>query len=204
MKLHIPIALLVLLPGLLVAQDERVPPKFELQGTASFRLSNLSSPSPYIGTRSWSKTPPLPLTPSCGYFVTKDVELLIDLRYAYSRNDDWWNEGPIVQQSRHQLGFGVGVAYNHQVTSFFVPYLAAKVGLSWTRMIQEWGYDSGWGRRRISFPDFVLGGRLFFSTEWAGLVFMEYTRTVPWADISWVEWDEYETIVFGIGFSVFI
>jgi hypothetical protein len=204
MKTLASVILMAVLPGFLAAQERAVHPKWELQGTASYQSTERSGPIPQYGVQSWSKSHSATLTPTCGYFVTENVELLAALQYSYELYEDHFQGYQPNWNTRHQVGFSVGVAYNYQLTTLFEPYLAAKVGLSWSRVVADWGYDTGWRRRQVTFPDVVLGGRLLFSPQWAGLIFIEYRRTRPVLDTYYGEWDQYETMVVGIGFSVFI
>jgi hypothetical protein len=189
------ISLLLVLPSaLLLAQAEQFCARVELRGAASFSSAQVTGNSGL-----YYKTHTVECTPSCGYFATSKIEVLFDLQYAYSSTENGLSGEPGTVTREHQLGFAAGLAYNYPVSPLFTPFVGTKVGLSWDRLMFDGGYDSGWGRRRISFPDVVLGCRVFVSREWALLVFAEYTKTAPL-----LHWDRDETIKLGFGFSVFI
>ncbi len=198
------IILLGLVPEFLTAQDGPSLRTWEVQGTASYQSTERSGPGRPFRGDGWSKSHSAALTPMCGYFLSDHTELLVDLRYAFDQYESGFPGLEDTRTTRHQVGFAVGAAYNYRVTTFIEPYLAAKAGLTWGRLVEDWGYDSGWGQRQVIFPDVVLGGRLFFSSQWAGVVFVEYKRTRPVMDYYYGEWNEYETFMVGIGFSVFI
>ena len=205
MRVLIVVILLAVLPETSSAQEAAIHPKWELQGTASYQFEERSGTLPDFGALNMSKTHTVMVTPTCGYFVCDNIEVLLHLRYTYERNENRFEGYQLSQETRHQLGLGIGAAYNYRVNSFLEPYVAIEVGLSWSKMILDLGYDSGWGRRQVVFPDITLGARLLLTPQWAGLLFVEYARTPPFLDYSyWRQWDEYETTVVGVGFSVFL
>ena len=198
------VVLLVFTLGSSSAQEKAFSRMWELQGTASYQSTERSGPGQQFRGEGWSKSHSVTVTPSCGYFVCDNLELLLDVRYAFDQYESAFSGIDHIKDARHQVGFGIGAAYNYRLTPFFEPYIAAKAGLTWSRLVQDWGYDSGWGQRQVIFPDFVLGGRLHFSSQWAGVIFVEYKRTHPVMDYYNGEWNEYETVLIGFGFSVFI
>jgi hypothetical protein len=189
------ISLLLILPSAsTLSQPEKFPSSIELRGAVSFTFTQWTdNPGFYY------KTHTLEFTPSCGYFLIDEIELLLDLQYAYSSTQNGFAGEADMETREHQLGLAVGVAYNYRVSPLFTPFLGTKIGLSWDR--QKFGNipDRGWGRRQISFPDIILGGRMFVSRDWAILVFAEYSKTAPL-----LHWDKDETVKIGFGFSVFI
>jgi hypothetical protein len=200
MKSRIVAILLIFVPTFVGAQGHHASGLFELQGSVSFNNSILSSERSPIGTGGeFLKTQTLALTPSCGYFLTSEIECLVDLRYAFTftqYSDPRTHFGTI---RHHALGLSVGVAYNYQVNEFFTPFVGAKIGISWDRDPLDDELDTGWGNRALIFPDLILGGRLFVTKEWAVLLFGEYVKTAPMPS-----WEKNESLVLGIGFSVFI
>jgi hypothetical protein len=193
-----------MVPGLLSAQQGADQPKWELQGTGSYQSTERSGPGPYFHAEGWSRSRVLTLTPMCGYFVTDNIELIADLRFVRDiYENDFENLQPY-RDVRDQIGFSIGAGYNYRLTSFFMPYIAVKAGLAWTRLTQDIGDDSRWGSRQVILPDVVLGGRLLFSSQWAGVISIEYRRIRPVMDYYYGQWDEYEMITVAVGFSVFI
>jgi hypothetical protein len=172
----------------------------ELQGAVSFNNSistNIVSPVGLTG--GYFKTQTLALRPSCGYFVTSAIECLLDLRYSFSFSEISYlgKSGPTIRH--YECGLSVGVAYNYEVNEFFTPFVAAKIGVSWDRDLYDDMYDEGWGSKAVAFPDVIVGGRLFFSRQWALLLFGEYSKTAPIPN-----WEKNEALALGIGFAVFI
>jgi hypothetical protein len=146
----------------------------------------------------------LMVRPSIGYFLTSEVEFLLDVQYVlyYSHNDDqyasskWWN---------HRLGFSIGVSYNYSINPFITPFLGTRIGASWSRMHLESGVpeEMGWGKPEISFPDLFAGTRVFVSKDWAFVISIEYSTTKPYSNFP-IYWDKNESTSVNFGFSVFL
>jgi hypothetical protein len=198
------IALLLAFPKL-SAQSDNTHSPYELLGSVSYNYSNTKSQwtgeSYYFNYETHAVT----FQPSGGYFVTDDIELLVDLRYVFSSIYDNWF-GVTRKTTDHTIGFNVGASYNLQVNPFLSAFVGSKVGLSWWRGgLFEGTYidDPGWSKRQVSFPIFLIGSRLQLTRDWSILMLVQYSNTNLYYPIpSWHRNDE--EVSFGFGFSVFL
>jgi hypothetical protein len=140
--------------------------------------------------------------PTGGYFLTKNIELLIDVQYMLSFTHDnsikYWD---------HTLGFDIGASYNYQINPFLSIFLGSKIGLNWQREIMKefvYSNDNGWSKRQISFPIFLLGGRFVVTKDWSILALVEYSKTDLYSPIAQWTKNNNEDVSFGLGFSVFL
>jgi hypothetical protein len=190
------------------SQDENIHSRYELSGNILYAYSNTQYQQPDPGSIDQHA---LTLQPSMGYFLTNNIELLVDLRYMFTyMNDPSWP----LEEWTHTVGFDVGASYNIIINPFFTAFLGSKIGLSWTRNIYKQNYsdgagmhyvqyDSGWYDRQLFFPIFSLGGRFAISKESSFLAIMEYSNTNP-KNIYQPQIKNIQRISFGFGLSVFL
>lgn len=199
------ILIVLLLPISLVsleAQEEPPHHSVELLGTVSYNYSYTSATSVYGGPSVYVKGQSITLRPSCGYFLSSQFEILFDLQYSFSFTDHNLVGDFSAQDWNHHIGIALGASYNIQLNPFFAPFVGTKIGSRWSRTLLGNGFDTGWGKREIVFPDFVLGGRLFFADDWAIIMLVEYAKTAPYGNLP--PWDKNESVSFALGFSVFL
>jgi hypothetical protein len=99
-------------------------------------------------------------------------------------------------RTMHRVGFYFGIGYNFPITESAVVFLGTRIGFSSTRMLTStegqlivhsggtntteyvnYSYDSGWQRKEISFPSFILNLKLFPTTDWIVILKSQYTKT---------------------------
>jgi hypothetical protein len=193
------IAILILFaPRLGVAQDSAWQPTWELAGTLSFQSSSASGRLNGATTDFYLKEQVLTIQPTAGYFVTDNIEVLLAPQYSFSLTDDDFGGGPD-RVLAHQIGGVIGFSFNYRINPFFVPFVGLKAGASWSRVMFDPDYDSGWARRRIIFPDLIVGGRFFISNRWALVLATEYVKHTSQSRL-----DTSDLFSVGLGFSVFL
>jgi len=182
------------------AQEYRHRPTYELMGSAFFDNSSFSEPNSGSLIES-EDLQTLTLKPTAGYFLTESIELLADLKYEFSVRKTNTTMGP-VEFRRHRLGIAFGASYNLMSNSDFIPFVGAKIGVTWSRTQPSSFFDTGWGKPEIAFPAFLLGGRFFLAQDWAFIASVEYSVTSPYGNPS--VWKSAQSTTFGFGFSVFL
>jgi len=188
--------------GRINAQDSLVYPTVELRGTASLLYGYNTAPTMYSPAPAYQKTQTVSLTPTYGYFVTHEVEVLVDVQYSFQLLDESLFGGDASQSRTHGIGLAVGAAYNYRVNPFFTPFAGLKIGASWLRTIYRYPFysaDTGWGKRTLLFPDILVGGRLFLGRDWSLVLLAEFVKL---NDNS--PWDKSESVSLGFGFSVYL
>jgi len=183
----------------LMSQDKRVHPPFELQGSVSYSNSTLRMAERSINTENEV------IRPTIGYFISDEIELLFDIQYVYS-NQKYIDSYGINEWKDYHLGYSIGASYNIPVRpQNIIPFVGIRIGQLWSKheYKQYLPESTKWGKPEITFPDLFMGTRIFLNTNWSLIVSLEYLKTKPSADLP-IYWDENESTLFGVGFSVFL
>lgn len=199
MKLSGLFILIIGLPIMLFAQNDTTAYKWELTGNVFYDYSKtiMSSNSP--GANGFYQRQSIVVQPSFGHFITSNIEVLGDIRYEYFTTEQ--NFGSSYKTWGDRIGFAFGGSYNYRINQF-MPFIAAKLGVSWSRVLIDIHVDSGWGIPEISFPDVIIGSRYFVSKDWAFVLSIEYVKTSPYSNMP--VWNTYDRVLAGFGLSVFL
>ena len=204
MRTAIFLACILLFISELSAQRENNNLCYEIFGTVSYNYSNTK--------RQWSgepnyytyKTQEITFQPSGGYFLNRNIELLVDLRYSFSSIYD----SDIDHLYKiHTVGFDIGASYNFQINPFLNVFVGSKVGLSWWRggLFEDiYLYNYGWSKRQLSFPIILAGSRFALTKECSIMMLFQYSKTnLAYTPVSYWSMTE-EDITYGFGFSIFL
>ena len=194
---------ILLTPNVLFSQSNNSHSPYEIFGTISYDYSNTK--------RQWSgesnyytyETHAITFQPSCGYFLTDNIELLADLRYKYSS----FYDSDFGTERAHTLGFDIGALYNLQANPFLSVFVGPKIGLSWWRggLFEDINiYDPGWSKRQLIFPIILTGGRVAITKDCSIIMLIEYSHTKKsYTPVSYWIMNE-DAVSFGVGFSIFL
>jgi opacity protein-like surface antigen len=185
-----------------LSQDVNNHSRYELMGSISYNYSNTKYQQSF--SAGFNEQHAVTLQPSIGYFLSDNIELLVDLRYIFTYiNDTSWP----IEQWNHTIGFNVGAAYNIIINPFFTTFIGSKIGLNWSRNIYLWndGYkdDSHWSNRQLLFPMFTLGGRFTITKECSFLAIVEYSNNSSDNSLQ-PQIKNTEKVSLGLGLSVFL
>jgi len=176
---------------------------YEIFGTVSYNYSNANRQWTGEPTIFSYETQTVTFQPSGGYFITENIELLVDLRYTYYST---YSSDVNRTSTNHSISIDIGASYNYQVNPFLSAFIGTKVGLSWWRgsVFEDWYiYDPGWSKQQLSFPVFLAGGRFAIMKDCAVMMQIEYSKINVSYPITY--WNIYnENVSLGFGFSVFL
>ena len=155
---------------------------FEIGGNILFSYSNTNSPFGPDDS-GFYKELQFQIEPEIGYYVTSNIEILLDLNYTfdYVKNNVFTSYPNnsytkwIYKTYNHRLGIFGGISYNYHINNTLLLFIGTKIGVSATRYIlsnNEPNFnilemDSGWKYAEITFPAFFCGTKIFLNPSWA-------------------------------------
>jgi len=199
----------------LLSQDSTSQFSYELSGGFSYSYSNSLTP-PYSGESfsRYFKTHTVSISPSLGYFLTEEIEILLSPEYSLQivqyNLAEYRSGNPIIviertdRRTGHRIGFSLGIAYNYYLTSTFDIFVGAKIGQGWTwtgSQTEYFSWNTGWSKPELSFPQVVAGVKIFIATSWAFLLQGQYSFTDHYSGNPEQEISRY---VFAVGMSTFL
>ena len=205
----------IILLSNLSAQMQEGHSKYEFLGNISYNYENVPLHSlANGGEQHIEKEQSITMQPTFGCFVFEGLEVLIDLQYMLSFNDDnyqmlyrgWIHDKYWI----HRIGLRIGLVYNYNLNPFISVFVGSKIGTGWSRAVSDSYYsnsDSHWGMPEIAFPVFLGGAKYFITQNWAFLTSIQYSRISNYEsnifNSSWYR-DGTDTITLYFGFSVFL
>lgn len=180
--LHVVLVMTLVSVSPCLAQDSTRVLKWELSGSISYSYSSLNQENSYgyftgssLGYT--SKSHVVGISPRLGYFVTPELEPLLEVSYLYSWTEQtapFYNpftqylDNSTVKALRHSVGVGIGGAYNGRVSDLVTLFGGTKVAAHWTYS------SSKWRKPEMLFPVFFAGAKVFISPSWSLIGQIEY------------------------------
>ncbi len=212
-RLTILCTIFVGLTHLLHAQDTSEAFKFELSGRMGYSYIDLTQPSSIPGMADYSvKSHSVSLSPAVGYFASSNIELLSELAYTFTTSSSmaYSFPGPLpltmheVTTTSHQIGIGLGVAYNLRVNSAVIIYGGTMIRLSWQHFAEDpenFAIGSRWLMPSATIPILFGGAKVFVAPSWSIIAQLEYDHQSNAGGVSNVN---VNTVFFSAGFAVYL